>query len=214
MIFRCLMTSFTHEAYVRNPKPILERAQTIKRPLFVKPASCDSSVGITKVDDYAMLERAIEVAMRYDRRIMIEEAVQSPREFRVGVLGNAENPIVPVGECIYESQFLDYETKFNDMVSYQVPGNIARSLGEQIKAMAVEIYQLLDCAGFARIDFLMDSKTGHVYFNEITSKPSFTPSSMFPRLMQAAGYNFVELCEVVVLCAIERYHYSRNEIQA
>jgi D-alanine-D-alanine ligase len=108
---------------------------------------------------------------------------------------------------------LRLRNKIQQLDELSSSGNIAPSLVQQIKAMAIEVYQLLDCAGFARIDFLMNSETGHVYFNEINSKPSFTRSSMFPRLMEAGGYNFVELCKVVVMCAIEHYHYSKNLLQ-
>ena len=206
---------FTREAYLQDPDPILLQAKKIKRPCFVKPVGLCSSVGISKVEEEMSLDLAIKEAMKYDRRIMIEEGVRHPRELRVAVFGDTNNPVSSsIGECFFDAEFFDYNTKYSDKKRLQIPAEVSDEMTKEIKDMALKIFQVLDCSGFVRVDFFLDPQSGAVYFNEVNNKPGFTPNSPFPKLVNASGYTIIELCDLVIRCALLRRNYSFNDLQA
>ena len=197
---------FSDEAYAENPQAIMQQVKSLQAPWFVKPANLGGSVGVTKVKDGALLHDAIEEAMRYDRRIIVEEGVKDVRELEVGVLGNHNPTVSPVGEVLHHAEFYDYETKYTPgKDQFLIPADVPLSVSEKAQAIALQAYELLDCAGFVRVDFFLDPSTDQLYLNEVNGSPAFTSTSAFPRLMQASGYSLVELIEVTVNLGLERY---------
>jgi D-alanine-D-alanine ligase len=174
-------------------------------PCFVKPANLGSSVGVTKVRSAAHLGPAIEEAGHYDRRILVEEAIDA-RELEVSVLGNDEPMASIVGEIIPSREFYDYEAKYIDTGSQLlIPAPISAEQAEAARRMAVEAFRLIDGAGMARVDFFLDRRTGQVLINEVNTIPGFTAISMYPKLWEASGLPFRELITRLIELALERH---------
>jgi D-alanine-D-alanine ligase len=172
---------------------------------FVKPVSLGSSVGISKVHNRAELCSALDEAARYDRKLLVEVAIDA-REIEVSVLGNDE-PIASVpGEIIPCNEFYDYAAKYiEDASELLIPAPIPSETTELIRHLAVEAYLAIDCAGMARADFLLDRETGEVYINEVNTLPGFTPISMYPKLWEASGITYTELIDRLIQLALERH---------
>lgn len=179
--------------------------------LFVKPSNMGSSVGISKVRNGAELGRALALAGKYDRRIIIEEGINC-REVETGVIGNHRLEIAAVGEIVAKLDFYDYTAKYTDDAGTElsIPAKLPPSVSEEIRSLAKQAYMALDCSGFARIDFFVDKDTGKVYINEINTIPGFTKYSMFPLLWKEAGLSFRELVERIVELGYERYNAKNN----
>jgi D-alanine-D-alanine ligase len=174
-------------------------------PYFVKPANLGSSVGISKVHDRGELKKAILLASRYDRKILVEESIENAREIEVGVLGNDTPRASVPGEIIPSNEFYDYDAKYVDGASKAViPAQLPRTLVRKLQNMAVDAFQTVECAGMARIDFLVVRKTGKIYFNEINTIPGFTSISMYPKLWKATGVSYPRLLDELIRLAIER----------
>lgn len=179
--------------------------------VFVKPSNLGSSVGISKAKNPEQLIEALAVAARYDRRIIVEEAL-SAREFETAVIGNGKCQVAEVGEIIAQSEFYDYESKYSDEsgTRLMIPADIPGDVREEIRDLAAKAYMSLDCAGFARVDFFMEKATGKIYINEINTIPGFTRYSMFPMLWNEAGVDFNSLIERIVELGYERYYDKNN----
>ncbi len=175
-------------------------------PLFVKPANLGSSVGVSKARNRAELSDAIEIACRYDRKVVIEAAVPNAREIEVSVLGNDEPLASIAGEVIPGHEFYDYEAKYlDDSSQLLIPAAIDDALLAQVQAMALAAFRVTDCSGLARVDFLLDNVTKTLYLNEINTMPGFTRSSMYPKLWEASGIPYPELVDRLLTLALERY---------
>lgn len=172
---------------------------------FVKPANLGSSVGITKAHDRTELVAALNEAARYDRKMLAEVAVDA-REIEVSVLGNDE-PIASLpGEIVPSNEFYDYAAKYLDGESeLLIPAPIPAETTELARSLAVEAYQAIDCAGMARVDFLLDRLSGELYVNELNTLPGFTPISMYPKLWEASGVSYSELIDRLIQLAVERH---------
>lgn len=193
-----------HE-YNEGKEPFTDKIERkLGYPAFVKPSNSGSSVGITKAHDRAELLAGLEDAMKYDRKILVEKAINA-REVEVAVLGN-DYPVAAVpGEIMPSKEFYDYEAKYLDPESrLLIPAALSEEKQEEIKRLAVSIYKILDCAGMARVDFLMDKDTEEVYLNEVNTIPGFTKISMYPKMWQAAGKSFPELIDNLIELAVER----------
>ena len=179
--------------------------------VFVKPANGGSSVGISKAHSDAELREALLKAARCDRRILVEEAVDG-RECETGVIGNFHPEVAAVGEIVAKTEFYYYNSKYSDEAGTElhIPADLSPETTIEIKTLARKIYQILDCSGFARIDFFVDRKTGKVLANEVNTIPGFTKHSMFPLLWQEAGIGFSELIDRIVEAGYERYHTKNN----
>lgn len=185
-------------------------------PVFVKPANMGSSVGLSKVNRPEELKKAIELACRYDRRIIIEQGIEC-RELETAILGNHGVEVGAVGEIISDGEYYDYDAKYSGSGRSKlcVPAQITDGQREEIRSAAVKAYKALDCRGYARVDFLLDKNTGEIYLNEINTIPGFTPYSMFARLWEAAGVPFSELVDRIIELGLERYRVkSRQETAA
>ncbi len=194
-------------------------------PIFVKPANLGSSVGISKVHNRSELAKAMNLAASYDRKLIIEQGVggpnAKPRELEVAVLGNDSPEASVVGEIVPGAEFYDYDAKYNSDSSIPIiPAQLSRSESDQIRKMAIAAFRACDCAGLARVDFLMEpaskskkkkkSKPAHIYLNEINTMPGFTNISMYPKLWEATGIRYTELIDRLITLAAER-HREKQE---
>lgn len=193
----------------RDPESISQLIEDeIGYPCFVKPSNMGSSVGVFKVRDADELPAAMDGAGKHDRRLLIEQAINA-RELEVSVLGNDDPISSVVGEVVPGHEFYDYEAKYVDDTSELfIPASISSKVSDEVRRIAVEVFQLLDCAGLARVDCFMEAETGNVYFNEINTIPGFTPISMYPKLWEASGIPFGELVSRLIQLAIERRHQN------
>ncbi|MFA7945692.1 D-alanine--D-alanine ligase [Pseudomonas brenneri] len=174
-------------------------------PLFVKPANQGSSVGVSKVADETEYLAAIELALGFDEKVLVESAVKG-REIECAVLGN-ERPIASgCGEIVVRDGFYSYDSKYIDDQAAQVlvPADIRVEDSERIRALAVEAFEVLGCAGLARVDVFL-CEDGEVLINEVNSLPGFTRISMYPKLWQAAGMSYSELVSRLIELALERH---------
>jgi D-alanine-D-alanine ligase len=187
------------------PKLCDEIEKTLDYPCFVKPANLGSSVGIAKVRSRTELEKALDNAASYDRRIIVEAGVVA-REIECAVLGNDNPQASVVGEITYNSDFYDYETKYTDGRSQMhIPAQIPDAIASQIQEMSLKAFAAVDAAGIARVDFFYVEKTKEVFINEINTMPGFTAFSMYPTMWAASGVSFTELCDRLIQFAIERH---------
>lgn len=189
----------------RSLEKVSEQAESLASyPLFTKPANLGSSVGITKCQNRSDLIEGLMDAARYDRRILIERGIPA-REIEVSVLGNDE-PIASVpGEVVPSGDFYSYEAKYiDDRSDLLIPAPIPFEISQQVREIAIRAYQAVDCAGMARVDFLLDKDTGEVFLNEINTIPGFTKISMYPKLWEASGLSFEELVNRLIELALER----------
>ncbi len=184
---------------------VLQKAEQLASyPLFVKPANLGSSVGISKCSSRSDLCEGFMDAVRYDRRVLVERGINA-REIEVSVLGN-DQPLASVpGEVLPSRDFYSYESKYEDGTSgLLIPAPISDEMTRKIREMAVCAYRAIDCAGMARVDFLLDKDTGELFLGELNSIPGFTEISMYPKLWQATGLNYPELLNRLVDLAMER----------
>ena len=175
-------------------------------PSFVKPANLGSSVGISKAKDRATLADAMDLAGSFDRRIIVEAAVPEAREIECAVLGNDEPEASLPGEVIPSREFYDYEAKYIDEGSRTViPADLPQALTELVRRLSIEAFRAIDCAGMARIDFLLSRRDGNIYVNEANTIPGFTTISMYSKMWAASGVPYPELLDRLISLAIERH---------
>jgi len=181
-------------------------------PMFVKPANQGSSVGVSKVTSEAQYHAAIELALGFDEKVLVESAV-SGREIECAVLGNDQPIASGCGEIVVGSGFYSYDSKYIDNQAAQVvvPADLSEEVSERIRALAVEAFQVLGCSGLARVDVFL-TQGGEVLINEINSLPGFTRISMYPKLWQAAGMTYSELVSRLIELALER-HAARQALK-
>ncbi|GAA4706175.1 D-alanine--D-alanine ligase [Brevibacillus fulvus] len=183
-------------------------------PCFVKPANMGSSVGISKAKNRQELAAALELAAKFDRRLVVEQFVKA-RELEIGVLGNEQLLTSVVGEVIAAKEFYDYEAKYKGAgTELQIPANIPAEVSERIAELAKRAYAAIDGSGLSRIDFFWDEANNQVYINEVNTMPGFTPHSMYPMLFQAAGISYSELIDRLVKLAMERHEEKQRNIVA
>lgn len=191
-------------AWARDPEGELARLEALASPLFVKPANLGSSIGIHRVDDRDQLAGAITDALRYDRRVIVEEGVIGARELEVAVLGNDLLRLSPVGEVTYAGGFYDFDTKYSDgRAALTIPAAIPEELAERVGALAERAFRAVDAAGLARVDFFYRPQDGGLWLNEINTMPGFTRHSMYPKLWEAGGLPYAELVRELVALALE-----------
>ena len=184
---------------------VLQRARSIRLPVFVKPANLGSSVGITKVKRAGELEAAIEHAFEFDRKVLVEQGIAG-REIEVSVLGNDEPRASVPGEVIPAREFYDYTAKYlEDSTRFLVPAKLKPNQVRRFQELAVAAFRALDCAGMARVDFLLERRSGRIYLNEVNTIPGFTAISMYPKLWEASGLPYGKLLERLIELALERH---------
>ncbi len=173
-------------------------------PVFVKPASMGSSVGISKVHLAGDLRNALQTAFGLDRKVLVEAAV-SGREIEVAVLGN-DRPVASVpGEIQPGSDFYDFQDKYiHNSAKTFIPARLPDELLEEVRLSAITVYKALGCRGMSRVDFFVNEATGSIVLNEINTIPGFTDISMYPQLFEASGITFSGLIDKLLLCAMEK----------
>ena len=187
----------------------------LKYPVFVKPANLGSSVGISKVHGRGELPAAMDQAGGYDRKIIVEQGVGGKRgkarEIECSVLGNDDAQASIAGEIIPGKEFYDYAAKYRDEGSeLLIPAKLNKSQMKSVQQMAVAAFRAVDCSGLARVDFLMDPKSGKIYVNEINTMPGFTAISMYPKLWAASGVNYRQLIDRLIKLGMERHEDKKK----
>lgn len=197
---------FSRTEIESNLDNCLAEAETISPyPLFTKPANLGSSVGISKCRSRSDLVEGLMEAARYDRRIVVEQGIQNTREIEISVLGNEDPAASMPGEVVPKDIFYTYNEKYiNDTAELLIPADLQEETVTEVQDLAVKAYKATDCAGMARVDFLIDRNDGMLYLNEINTIPGFTKISMYPKLWEASGLAYRDLIEKLINLALAR----------
>lgn len=203
---------FIKADFKKDPEAIFARIEgTLLYPVFVKPANMGSSVGISKAENREELTKAIEVALRYDRRIVVEQGVEA-REIECGVLGNDDVNTSVVGEIVKTVGFYDYDEKYiNNTVQLQIPADISEEHSAKVREYAATAFKVLDGSGLARCDFFL-TETGEIYINEVNTLPGFTQFSMYPLLWEKTGIAYKDLVEELIQLALKRFAEKQERL--
>lgn len=190
----------------------VEACRALPFPLFVKPANLGSSVGISKVRTPEELTEAVRVARQFDHKVIVERGIAG-RELECAVMGN-EAPLASVPcEIIPSKEFYDYEDKYLlDKAQCVVPADLPEPTTAELRKIAVEAYQAIQCEGMARVDFLLEGSTNKLYINEVNTIPGFTSISMFPKMWEHMGYPMPKLLDELIGYALER-HAKRKALR-
>jgi D-alanine-D-alanine ligase len=184
---------------------VLEDIRPLGLPLFVKPANLGSSIGVVKVRDAGALDDAMAQAFAYDRRVLVDRAIDA-REIELGVLGGDDPLVSQPGEVIVADEFYTFHDKYvGGRSSVQVPADLTPAQVELLRAAAGRAFRSLDGHSMARVDFFLSRSTGEIYLNEINFVPGFTNISMYPRLMATVGLSYPALITRILELALERH---------
>ncbi|MGB9178389.1 MAG: D-alanine--D-alanine ligase family protein, partial [Pyrinomonadaceae bacterium] len=213
----CKYTWFLRTQWEADRETIERRvAREIGFPAFVKPANLGSSVGVSRATDKSSLRQAIELAARYDRKVIVEEGVDA-REIECAVMGNEEPEASLPGEyVVYDkaASFLDYTEKYSGTghVEFIVPARLSKSMTARIQKMATRAFQSIDGSGLARVDFFLTRDTNELLINELNTLPGLTDVSGYPKMWEASGRPFPEVIDHLITLALARHkEKSRNE---
>ena len=190
----------------KDMESVVRRAETVSSyPLFIKPGNLGSSVGITKCRSRSDIAEGLMEAAQYDRRVLIEYGVPDPREIEVSVLGN-DDPVASVpGEIVPGADFYSYDAKYVlENSQLIIPAPLSEAQVAQVRKIAVQAFKAVDGCGMARVDFLLDGKSGEIYLSEINTIPGFTKISMYPKLWEASGLPYASLIDRLIELALER----------
>jgi len=179
--------------------------QRFRYPLFVKPATLGSSVGMSKVHDREGLPAALDLAAEFAQKILVERAIQG-REIEVSVLGNEDPKASVPGEIVPHREFYDYTAKYlEEGTRLIIPARLTRTQVRRFQDYAVRAFRAIECTGMARVDFFLERRTGRTYLNEINTIPGFTSISMYPKLWEATGLSFRELVDRLIELALAQH---------
>ncbi|WP_139995794.1 D-alanine--D-alanine ligase [Kurthia sp. Dielmo] len=197
--------------YKQQDALIAEMEGKLTYPMFVKPANLGSSVGVSKADDREKLIEAVELALKYDRKIVVETGVVA-REVEMAVLGNDEPETSVPGEIKPKTAFYDYDSKYNDnSTDLLIPAPVTADVEAQLSDMAKRAFKILDGSGLVRADFFVTAEN-EIFINEVNTLPGFTPVSMYPILWKNTGLPYNELIEKLINLGIER-HAEKQQLQ-
>ncbi len=194
-----------------DPEETIHEIETILRyPCFVKPANMGSSVGISKVRNWDELTQALTTAALYDRKILVERAIEG-REIECSVLGN-DAPLASLpGEVIPMREFYDYDAKYADAnTQLIIPADLTGEQTRTVQELAVRAFQAIDCNGMARVDFFLEKRDGKFLVNELNTIPGFTNLSMYPKMWEASGVSYSQLIDRLIQLALERHEDKRR----
>ncbi|HEQ4670278.1 TPA: D-alanine--D-alanine ligase [Streptococcus pyogenes] len=190
---------------------LTETLATLAFPIFVKPANMGSSVGISKAQTKEELKEAIQLALTYDSRVLIEQGVVA-REIEVGLLGNTEVKSTLPGEVVKDVEFYDYKAKYIDnKITMAIPAEIEDDIVDQMRHYAESAFKALGGCGLSRCDFFM-TKDGKIYLNELNTMPGFTQWSMYPLLWENMGLAYSDLIEELVALAVEMFEKRESHL--
>lgn len=183
---------------------IADIEEKLTYPVFVKPANMGSSVGISKAEDLAGLQAALDLAFKYDSRVLVEQGVNA-REIEVGLLGNADVKTTLPGEVVKDVAFYDYDAKYIDnKITMEIPAKIDESIMDTMRDNAAKAFRAIGGCGLSRCDFFL-TEDGDIFLNELNTMPGFTQWSMYPLLWANMGLAYPDLIEELVELAKEMF---------
>jgi D-alanine-D-alanine ligase len=197
----------------RDPQAEARVVADLGLPVFVKPANLGSSVAVAKVKAKDELGPALDAALAYDRKVIVEAGVAA-REIEVSILGNDEPAASVPGEIVPDREFYDYDSKYSaeSRTSLVIPAPLPAPVTEEVRRLGVAAFRAVDAAGYARVDFFLDKARGRLLVNEINTIPGFTSISMFPKLWEASGLAYPDLLARLVTLGMER-HAARTRLR-
>lgn len=197
--------SFSQYDYTKNPNTCIDEAvEKLGFPIFVKPANAGSSVGISKAANKEELEKGIEIALKEDKKVVLEEFVDG-FEVECAVLGNEEPVAAEVGRVLAAAEFYDFDAKYNNPESKTlIPADLPKEKRDEIRAAALKAYKALGCEGLSRVDFFVRKEDEKILLNEINTIPGQTSISMYPKLFEAIGVPYDELIDKLIELAFAR----------
>jgi D-alanine-D-alanine ligase len=206
-------TVVTAAAFARDPAAALAGAARLGWPLFVKPVNAGSSVGVSRVNGPEGLAPAVRAALAFDRKVLIERAVDA-REIECAVLGN-DDPVASIpGEILvhHKDGFYSYDAKYVDPsgASWKIPADLPAATAARVQTLAVETFRTLELAGLARVDFFLSRGDGALYVNEVNTLPGFTAISMYPKMWEASGLSQTALLTRLIELALQRWKARRT----
>jgi D-alanine-D-alanine ligase len=206
-------TVVTAAAFARDPAAALSGTASLGWPLFVKPVNAGSSVGVSRVNGPEGLAPAVRAALAFDRKVLIERAVDA-REIECAVLGN-DDPVASIpGEILvhHKDGFYSYDAKYVDPsgASWKIPADLPAATAARVQTLAVETFRTLELAGLARVDFFLSRQDGALYVNEVNTLPGFTAISMYPKMWEASGLSQKALLTRLIELARERWEARRT----
>ncbi|WP_314587334.1 D-alanine--D-alanine ligase [Paenibacillus terrigena] len=208
---QCMYRYFTRKQWEKDASyHTMEIEVSLGYPCFIKPANLGSSVGISKARNREELVAAIDLALRYDRKVIVEEFIDA-REIEVSVLGNEEPRASVPGEITSSSEFYDYQAKYTDgNSSMMIPANISAELTEELRSLAIRAFQAIDGSGLSRVDFFVQKHDNQIMINEVNTMPGFTPFSMYPLMWRETGVPYQELLDTLIQLALERFEEKQQ----
>ena len=197
----------------KAPKEIQRSIERkFKYPVFVKPATLGSSVGMTKVHSREEFAPALDLASEFAMKILVEKAMVA-REIEVAVLGNSEPAASIPGEIVPHREFYDYAAKYlEEGTQLLIPAKLKPGQVKKIQAFALAAFRALELNGMARVDFFVEKRGGKIFLNEVNTIPGFTSISMYPKLWEASGIAYPELIDRLITLALER-HAEKNKLR-
>ena len=201
------LPSVDHVALPRSKRhgSFEELEQRFGYPMFVKPANLGSSVGISKAEDREGLRKALDVAAQFDRKLVVEPAIEG-RELECSVLGNDEPQASVPGEIKPGAEFYSYAAKYvDDTAELIIPAPLTDQQTREVRRLAVAAFQAVEASGLARVDFFLEDSTRRIVLNEINTMPGFTSISMYPKLWEASGLGYADLIDRLIELAKERH---------
>jgi len=179
-------------------------------PVFVKPATLGSSVGMTKAHDAAELAAAMDLAAEFAQKIVVERAIRG-REIELSVLGNEEPKASVPGEIVPHREFYDYAAKYLEGgTRLLIPAKLARAQVKRFQGYAVRAFRAIECLGMARVDFFLENRTGRILLNEVNTIPGFTSISMYPKLWEASGLGYPALLDRLIALALDQHREKQR----
>ena len=204
------VVALRHE-WERDRAAIIRQVATMGYPVFVKPANLGSSVGISKAKGDADFGTAMEIALQFDRKVVIEAGVPNAREIECAVLGNDEPEASLPGEVIPSREFYDYEAKYLDDNSRTlIPAPLSEAETAVVRRMAIEAFKAVEGSGMSRVDFFLSRDTGKLFVNEVNTIPGFTTISMYPKMWEASGLPYPQLLDRLIQLAVERHSHKQQ----
>lgn len=201
---------FIRYQWKKDRESVLADVEELGYPCFVKPANLGSSVGVSKARNREELVAAIEQAMRFDRKVIVEEFIDA-REIEVSVLGNDDPRASVPGEIVSSNEFYDYNAKYIDGKSIMViPAEIPRETADAVRDMAIRAFRSIDGSGLCRADFFLRRGDGKLFINEVNTLPGFTPFSMYPLMWKESGVSYRELLDTLIRLALERFEERQS----
>jgi D-alanine-D-alanine ligase len=196
--------AFARTEWEKNRTEVLAKIKkTFKFPLFVKPATLGSSVGMTRVKSATDLPAAMDTAGEFGLKIIVERGVNA-REIEVSVLGNEDLRASIPGEIVPHREYYDYQAKYLEGgTELVIPAKLTKKQVATFQDYAVRAFRAIDGTGMARCDFFLDRRNGRIYVNELNTIPGFTSISMYPKLWEASGLPYPKLIDRLIELALE-----------